>query len=135
MSQVSYDSIAPLITAQTQDGTTLRVTFTCPVTGQAVESSATLQEGSGIGATAKKSAVRNALWKVSSAVRRKAGYSFAGRVAGDVADHSIRSAGEGVKFGAKEKEAAAVAAFERVSAQFTWDEAQGRWVHQSTVPA
>jgi hypothetical protein len=63
------------------------------------------------------------------------GYSFAGRVAGDVADQAAYSAGDKMRFGKKEREAAAVAAFERVAGQFVWDEAQTRWIHQSVVPA
>lgn len=135
MSEISYESIAPIISNQAQDGHTLAVSFTCPVSQQVVESSGVLREGQGVGATARKSAVRNALWSVGRSVRRSLGHGFAGRVAGDVADNATRSTGEKLKFGAKEKQAAAIEAFERVADQFTWDPDTSRWVHTSAIAA
>ncbi len=133
MSEPTYESIAPLISQQNQDGRTLNVVFTCPVTQQTVESSASLREGSGLGATAKQSASRNILWKLSYSVRRLFGYSIAGRVAGDVAQSAMSSAGDKARFGQAEKEAAAVDAFMRVSNEFAWEDASGRFVHQSAM--
>jgi hypothetical protein len=133
VSEISYESIAPLISHESQEGRTLNVVFTCPATGEAVEASASLREGSGLGATAKRSAIQNVLWNLSYSIRRMFGYSIAGRVAGDVAQSATSSAGDKARFGKAEKEAAAVDAFQRVASQFSWDEAQARWVHQSAV--
>lgn len=131
MSQIDYATIAPLIADQKSASSTLTVTFKCPVTGQTVESSATMRGGEGIASAAKQSVARNIGWEAMRTVRRALGWNMAGRVAGDVARQAGDSAGDRIQYGRKEKEAAAVEAFQRVAGQFKWDEAAGRWVHQS----
>jgi transcription elongation factor Elf1 len=133
--EITYASIAPLITDQTAEQSTLKVTFTCPVSGEVVSSSATMRHTEGIASAAKRSVASNLGWSVMRSVRQALGYNMAGRVAGDVARQAASSAGDKIQYGRKEKEAAAVEAFQRVASQFTWDEAGGRFVHQSAGAA
>ena len=133
MSNVDFETISPLISKQEVEGSTLVVTFTCPQTSQTVQARGQLQAGKGVGSMAKRSALQSVGWSIGSAVRRAMGHNIAGRVAGDVSRGVANSAVRSQQFGKKEKQAAAVLAFQSVASQFAWDEAENRWVHTTAL--
>lgn len=134
MPEVTYENIQPILVSAEQEGSSMRCTFKCPVSGETFESSAGIQRGRGLGDVARHSVKRSLFsrvrWGISRAVRSALGYGLAGRVAGDVAGAAVGGAMDkhGTSFSEDEKKAAVVQAFETIQSRFAWDGANNRWM-------
>jgi len=134
MPAIKFEDIQKNIESTRQDGSVMYCVFKCPVTGNKVESQATIQEGRGLADVAKKSVKRSLFWRlrygVSSVVRSALGYGLAGRVAGDVAGAAVQGAmqKQGPSFSDDEKNAAVLQAFESVASRFNFDSKNGQWI-------
>ncbi|GAB4524778.1 MAG: TerB family tellurite resistance protein [Haliangiales bacterium] len=141
MSDVSYEHIAPLIAAATQQGASMQVTFRCPVNGTDVSASAPLRRDDSLGSRVADSAKRRVGWGIKSAlartIRRAVGYGIAGRIVSD-AVNSVSSSGAASSrdsFSDAEKNAAVVDAFESVRSSFAWDPSQNRFISAAAAGA
>jgi tellurite resistance protein len=134
MPDVTYENMQANIVSADQEGSMMRCTFKCPVSGTTVESQAAIQQGRGLGDVARRSAKRSVLsrirWGIVRAVRSAMGGGILGRVAGDVArsatDGTLKKGG--TSFSEDEKKAAVLQAFENVVSQFVWDAKNERWM-------
>lgn len=133
MSQISFELVQPLIAQANQQGSTMHVTFRCPVSGHTVESRGHLQAANTMGSRVAQSAKRSVLWSLRSslsrAIRSSLGYGIAGRVAADAASGAINTSGSGQQsYSEADRQAAMVRAFESVANQFVWDAQNNRYV-------
>lgn len=133
MSQISYDTIHPLIARAEQEGTAMRVTFRCPVSGQEVEASAGLRAANTVGNRVAQSAKRSLMWSVrgaiAGAVRRAFGHGMLGSMASSAARGAMSStSGSTTSFSDSDKQDAMVRAFESVASQFAWDAPNNRFI-------
>lgn len=141
MADVTYDSIAPLVHRSSTEGTTLQVSFKCPVSEAEVQSQATLRRGKGVKDVAMSSAKRGLMASlrrsVMGAVRAALGHGLLGRVGQDVARSVLSDADQKVRehFTEDEKQAATVDAFERVKSEFVWDPKGQRFVSAKVTGA
>ena len=139
MPEITYETVKPLLTKEEQQGGMMACTFTCPVSGFSVDASGSLRKtesAAGRVADQVKRSVKSSLFysirnAVSSAVGGLLGSGMAGRV-GRQAVHSATSqaggpAAGGQSFSDADKQAAVVDAFNRVAAQFVWDDGDSRW--------
>lgn len=142
MAAPTYESIQPNLRSAHQEGSTLRCTFHCPVSGEVVESQGTLRREKGLKDVAVDSVKRSAFYSLRHAVYRAVhgalGHGFLGRAAGEVAssmlgnmEHSSRQ--QAPEFSEEEKRAAVVEAFERVASRFVWDGKNRRYVSASAA--
>ncbi len=135
MSDLTYDDIAPLIADQKQDTNVLAVTFRCPQTGREVTADALLESSDGVGSSVRDAVKREASWNVFSLVARWISRLFgggiagsmAGSIGGDIAYDQVSERGEHI-YSKKQKQAAALRAFESVRDQFVFDEASKQWL-------
>ena len=134
MSQISYEMIQPLIVQAAQQGSSMHVTFRCPVSGQSIEARGHLQASSSLGGKVAESAKRSIMWSLRSslsrAISRSLGYGIAGRVASDVAYGAVSSGGGSStqSYSDADKQAGIIAAFESVSSKFAWDAQNRRYI-------
>lgn len=132
MSELTYESIEHLVADKKQTAGRLTVTFTCPETGVSAESFANIAQGKGLKDVAKKSVKRSLFASlrvsVSHAVGSVLGQGVAGRAAREVSHHMMTDAQRQGIYSAGETKAAVVTAFERVSNQFKYDTATGKWL-------
>lgn len=132
MSQISYNTIHPLIVHAEQQGTAMRVTFRCPVSGQEVHASAGLRAANTIGNRVAGTAKRNLMWSVrgaiAGAVRRAFGHGMLGSMAAGAARDAMSAGESNLRFSDSEKQEAIVRAFASVSSQFAWDAQNGRFI-------
>ncbi|MEQ8280884.1 MAG: hypothetical protein RMA76_35915 [Deltaproteobacteria bacterium] len=139
MSEITYERIQPLIAATEQRGSSMHATFTCPVTGVSVASTASIQRGKGLVDVAKQSAKKNVMWSIRSSVARTVrsvlGSGILGRVGTDMAREVMKNVEQGAKdsFSDDEKNAAVVQAFEAVASTFVWDPKRGQFVGASAT--
>ncbi|HSP77752.1 MAG TPA: hypothetical protein VLQ93_04450, partial [Myxococcaceae bacterium] len=114
MAAPTYESIQPNLRSASQEGSTLRCTFHCPVSGEVVESQGTLRREKGLKDVAVDSVKRSAFYSLRHAVYRAVhgalGHGFLGRAAGEVAssmlgnmEHSSRQ--QAPEFSEEEKRA------------------------------
>ncbi|MBW1806846.1 MAG: TerB family tellurite resistance protein [Deltaproteobacteria bacterium] len=141
MAEVTHENIKALIESAKQEGSLMRCTFKCPVSGTLVEAQAGIQKGRGLGDIAKRSVKRSLSWRIrygiSRLVRSALGHGIAGRIAGDVAGSAVSgtmSKGDQV-YSEDEKQAAVVQAFLNVSTQFVWDGSRSTWVSSQAAAA
>lgn len=132
MSQSTYETIQPLIARAEQQGATMQVTLRCPVSGHEVQASAGLRAADSMTGRMAQSAKRRLLWSVrsaiTSAVRSALGYGVVGSMASAAAQEAVSTGGHNVSYSEDDKRDAVVRAFESVSAQFVWDDQQGRYI-------
>jgi tellurite resistance protein len=132
MSQTRYDAIAPLIADAQQEGSTMRVTFRCPVSGQTIPSSAGITAANTVGSRVAQGAKRSLMWSLRSsiagAVRKAFGHGMAGSMASGATYGAMQGVGSGHSYSEADKRAAIERAFERVQDQFVWDEQNQRFV-------
>jgi len=137
--RLDHDAVAPLVSYQRPQGRHLMVTFTCPVSGTHVQSRWTAPQSSGIGAAvasqAKSSLVYEVRRQVLVMIRQTMGYSFAGRIATNVASTAMNNL-PGTTSGApslssSQQQQGLLEAFKAVQGQFVWT--GDRWVHRSAA--
>ncbi|MEM9488606.1 MAG: hypothetical protein AAGC55_05650 [Myxococcota bacterium] len=136
MSQIPYETIAPLIASAEQRGSAMVVTFRCPVSGHTVDASGAMRATApGVGDRAMQSAKRSLGYSLSNAltrsIRRALGYNVLGRMAADMAQGATSSIGSSrsePSFSEDDKRAAIAAAFESVSNNFIWDAQNNRYI-------
>jgi uncharacterized tellurite resistance protein B-like protein len=134
MPEVTYENIQANLVSAKQDGSSMRCSFKCPVSGETVESSGGIQKGRGLGDMARHSVKRNLFsqvrWGIARAIRSALGYGLAGRVAGDVAGTAVGNAmnQHATSFSEEEKKVAVVQAFENIQSRFVWDAKNDRWM-------
>lgn len=128
MQEITYESIAPLV-RDVRPGSTLHVTFTCPVTGQAVQSSATMGLSQELSATVRRSVINNLIRSFSHWISRVLGHGFGGRIARDLINQGTRGASTNFQYSAADRQKAIVEAFGKVQSQFIRDAASGQWSH------
>jgi tellurite resistance protein len=121
-----------MIAQSTPDGSTMRVTFRCPVSGTTVEASAAMQVSDDLASKAKAGAKRGLMWSLRGAVAGAARQAMGGGMAGSMASGATYGAtskvGSSVTYSDEQKKAAMVQAFESVRNQFAWDAANNRFV-------
>ena len=133
MSQITYQTIQPLVASAEQQGSSMRVSFRCPVTGQVIEASGALQRSNTMGDRVAESAKRSVMYGLRNAltrsIRRALGYGIVSNVVADAARGAASGSGQASQdYSDDEKQAAIVRAFESVSNQFVWDGANNRFV-------
>ncbi|MHC5036980.1 MAG: TerB family tellurite resistance protein [Planctomycetota bacterium] len=139
MNEPTIEQVKTVLTSSEVRGRTMHCTFTCPEKGTAVEASAPVaakQEGA-VKKAVKRSvdrAKRGFMWrlrsKIAYAVSNAVGGGMAGQIARDVAYSATPSGGgsSAPSFGKAEKEAAILAAFNKVKHQFVWKEEAGTFI-------
>lgn len=141
MSDLSYETVAPLIAQQQQAGRNVRFVFRCPVSNTTVQASYSFQQDPGMGAKVSAAAQRS-MWyevrrQVGYAIRGALGYNMFGRMASDMANAAMTAGQSGrnmaAKYSDEELQIAAVEAFRSVAAQFAWDNKAGRWVSRKVL--
>ena len=139
MSQISYESIAPLIQDLQVRGRTVNVLFVCPVSQERVQARHNMPRNntatSNIARSAQRSAMYAAQNAVSQVIRNVFGYNLFGRVASDVARQTVYAASNNNQnsLSAKEQKQAVLQAFQSVSSRFAWDAKQQRWLSTSAL--
>ena len=135
MPQPSPENIAPLIADLQASGRRIRVVFRCPVSGDQVNVSHSVNSrpaaSSQMMNTAKRSMMYSLQGAVSSAIRDVFGYSMVSRVASDVARSAVQSATQNTsrsQLSDSEQRDAALEAFKTVSSRFVWDSSRGHWI-------
>jgi tellurite resistance protein len=132
MSQSIYQAIQPLIAHAEQQGTTMRVVFRCPVSGQEVESSAGLRQGSSVTSRMSQSAKRSVMWSVrsaiASAVRSAFGSGILGNAVATASRDAMQAGEEKLRYSEDDKRDAIERAFQAVATRFVWDTQQGRYI-------
>jgi uncharacterized tellurite resistance protein B-like protein len=132
---ITYESIYPLIAKAEQSGTTLNCLFVCPVSGEQVQASATIER---FGQNAMiDSAKQSAMWSIRDVIGRSLrsafGYGVVGRMVGEMAESFVSpnySSQQDQTFTDEEKCNAIVNAFQS-SNGFVWE--QDRWVSRKAV--
>lgn len=135
MENITYASIYPLIARVEQVGTTMHCLFVCPVSGEQIQASATIEH---FGQNAMiDSAKQTAMWSIRDAVGRSLrsafGYGVFGRMVGDIAGSFVSpdcSAQQEQTFTDEEKCNAIVTAFVAANA-FVWE--QDHWVSNKAL--
>lgn len=133
MQQITFADIESLVGDTQQSGSSLRVTFVCPVTGESVESSASMPRNNGMGAMMRQTLIRQLMWQVRRWLRRFLGRGMQGRIASDMVRHSSRGVSQKFQYSQSDRRKATVEAFSRVQSQFQRDPQTGRWTHQSAA--
>lgn len=132
MSQITYEMVQPLVAEATQDGSTMRVTFRCPLSGQTVEARGTLQAANTMGSRVARSAKRGLLRSLRSAlsrtIRNTLGYGVVGQVASDASRGAMTDSGSSPSYSDADRQAAVVRAFESVATVFAWDPQNNRYI-------
>lgn len=141
MPEITYESVQPLLASQQVQGGMIVCTFRCPESGVSVEARAHIQKTTSaagrVAQRAKQTAKHTLLFQARSALSRAVGgllgHGLAGQIGRGVAHSAATEATRGsgtaaVTFSDAEKQAAVVAAFQSVAAQFAWDAKGGRWI-------
>lgn len=132
MSQSIYQAVQPLIAHAEQQGSTMRVVFRCPVSGQEVESSAGLRTGNSMTDRMAQSAKRSLMWSVrsaiASAVRSALGSGILGNAAASVSRDAMSAGEDRIRYSEDDKRDAVERAFQAVAGRFVWDTQQGRYI-------
>ncbi|WP_045119625.1 TerB family tellurite resistance protein [Haliangium ochraceum] len=132
MSQSTYEAIQPLIAHSEQQGTSMRVIFRCPASGEEVEATAGLRSGNDLGNRVAQSAKRSLMWSVRSAIASAVRSAFGHGIVSNMAQSATRdamSAGQQrLTYSDSDKRDAIERAFESVSSQFVWDSEQSRYI-------
>ncbi len=137
----SYDDIEPLIADSKIDGSTIEVSFRCPVTQTEVPSQGTMRAGRDVSSVAQRSVKRSLSQSlrraVFSAIRGALGSGLLGRAGQDVARSVLTDATDKMNHthSSGEKQAALLEAFEQVQSQFVWDAKSSRWVAAEALGA
>jgi len=134
MPEITYDAITPLIEQEDVSGSSVTVTFRCPVSGRQIRSSASIvQDQSGrVGQAVKRSLWQNMRWSLARVVRSVMGYGVAGEVGSAVAYTAMAGAEQRQWEPTKEQvKQATVDAFRSAQNQFAWDPSGQRWVAAS----
>jgi uncharacterized tellurite resistance protein B-like protein len=132
MTEVSYESIYPLIARAEQMGSAMVCTFVCPVSGEQIEATAELAHrgGNAVMVAAKQSFARDARLMLGRVLRGAFGYGFFGRMLGEAAEAAVNPYGamqQMPTFSDEEKIDAIVAAFLNANA-FVWDPRRNGWI-------
>ncbi len=133
MPDLTYELVAPLVTAHEVDGSGVTVVFQCPVSGEQIQGRGRVQEsGSSFGKEVKRTLWQNMRWSLSRAMYSVFGYGVGGAIGSTVVDAagSMASAG-GTKLKEADFKAAVLDAFRGVSNRFAWDETNQRFVSAS----
>lgn len=134
MSQIPYETIQPLIANAEQRGSSMHVTFRCPVNGQTVEATGGLQKAHGIGNRVADSAKRSVMYglrnALSRSIRRALGYGILGSVASSAAYGATSGTGHSSSqsFSESDQKDAIARAFGSVSSMFVWDAQNNRYI-------
>lgn len=131
MTDVTFDTIEPLIASKEVSGTSLSVLFKCPESGEEVKSSASIRRSTSIKAETARSVKKN-MWSslrrsVTRAVSDALGNGTAGRIARDVANKTMQTTQQKTAFSKEETRAATVDAFKAVQGKFRWDAGANQW--------
>lgn len=136
MPQPTYENVAPLVADMRESGRTVQVTFRCPVSGDTVSSSHSVPRDTSTSSQVMQTAQRSMMYGIQSSVSRAISQAFGynsivGRVAGDVARQAVYSAtstSNSQSLSAREKQAAVLEAFRKVSSRFVWDNSRAHWI-------
>lgn len=134
---VTYEQIQGLLAEQRQEGQLLQCTFRCTISGESIEASVPIAEGSnkqGMMQRVQGRAKRGAWYSFRRSLLRKLsrllGRGFLGRMVYQFGGEMLDTAYDKVEhtYSDKQKRAAAVRAFEQVAQSWRWDESMRQWV-------
>jgi len=136
MAEVTYDQLKNNIAEEEVNGSTVTVTFKCPVTEKLYHAVATMRPEKGVAANVKKQAKNELLYAarrgLRGLLRGVLGGGRVGYAAGNAAARSVPQAGSPT-FGRASREAAVVEAFEAVAPELAWDDARKAFVDAETL--
>ncbi|HNT74180.1 MAG TPA: hypothetical protein PKH77_04065 [Anaerolineae bacterium] len=137
MTEMTYHAIKPLLAREEVRGRGVYCTFRCPVSGFSINASATIEFSAGqqIADRAQKTIKRRMLSTARSAVTRSItkalGHNLLGQLGRDLthtASMEITRKATQPAVSSAMREAAVVAAFEKVAGRFVWDKTHQRWI-------
>ncbi len=129
MPELTYDLIAPLVANTEVKGSTVRVVFRCPVSGNEVVGNGSLDTRKSAGDALKQSLWSTVRYSLARMVRGALGYGVAGQLASSMTGQAVSGAQRSRKAPSRgEVEAAVVEAFTKHSNRFTWDANRGSYV-------
>ncbi|MEO1450379.1 MAG: hypothetical protein AAFV07_12680 [Bacteroidota bacterium] len=139
---ISYDMIAPLLVHAEQEGSQMFVEFEVPGTGEVIASRASLRRSNTVKSQITRTVTRNLSNQLrrsaSRALRSALGSGFLGRTASSVLNTTTRQASRNFTqsqgYSQEDKEAAILAAFEKVSQHFDFDQQTGSWAAPQQAP-
>jgi hypothetical protein len=136
MNAVTYETLVANIAHVAVEGTSVRVTWTCPATGRAMgESTATMSPDATVGGRVRASVKRSIAGEIINSSARFLASLLPG-AAGRVLNNAVYTAAadinakatSGVDYSEATRRAAIVGAFESVRPNFVWDEPKQRFV-------
>lgn len=144
MEQLTYENIKPLVDDVAETGSSLAVTFRCPLSQQTARaqvamadggsSSAMTKTGGGTGSAVGRGIVGMVIRMLISTVLRRFGIRGFGRrmISRQVGRSATRSALDKLGGGSSgDRNQAVVRAFRQVRGEFVWDETRRQWVHKT----
>lgn len=127
--EVTYEALRPIIVREELDRSTMHCVFS--VEGQEFESNATVRKSSETGNRVRNIATRSVLRQVRSTfnrvLRRALGGGVVGSIGQQMSNTVISDKTREFSFSKADKEAAVVKAFQKISANFYYDEQSDRW--------
>ncbi len=137
MSQnLTYEKIKRTVKDTRQQGSSLIVTFACPITGESVESRATMTSSStDLSTVVRRSVVQSLMRSIRRWLYRVLGRGFVGDVGRDITLQASRHKAEKLRFSRADRQKAVVDAFRRVQQQFVWDPQTDHWIHKNAEDA
>ena len=108
MSQLSIETINPLVVDIRVQGRTVQVVFQCPLSGQQFPAKHYQQQDRSIASQALKSTKRSVMYAIQNAIsqtiREVFGYNIVGRTAGNVARQTMYTATNNIQNSLSNKE-------------------------------
>lgn len=138
---ITYDMIAPLIVHSEQEGSQIFVEFQVPGTGEVVSSKAPIRRSRTVKSQVTRTVTRNVTNQLrrsaSRALRQALGGGFLGRTASSVLNTTTRQTTRNLTQGysQEDKQEATLAAFEKVSHFFDFNDRTGGWEATPEPPA
>ena len=139
MSQITFNTVQPLIAQLDVQQRSVRVEFRCPVSQQTVSSSHHVSQQRDLSSNLKRGAQQSLMYSaqraLSQVLRDMFGYNVFTRTLDNAGRQTLSQAGHQQmnKLSQGEIDAAVVAAFEKVSSRFAWDAGRGTWVLSSAL--
>lgn len=135
---ITYEKIEPLIVFQESDDRNVYVEFALPGSTEVFESKATIQQGKDVGSKVKRRVAQVAQMQVRNTATRAIRGALGNNILGRTGSIAFQTAAREVKPGQGPNEEqvhlAIVAAFERVKANFYFDEESGEWTKPPIAP-
>lgn len=127
------ENIKALVAKVDQQGGSLTVTFSCPITGTEIESRSMMRrDNTSLAAIARRSVIQEIIWSIRRQIFQLFGRGITGRVARDVGGRALHKTGDKFQFSKADKDKAIMEAFQKVQTQhFVWDPQTDHWVHKS----